>query len=120
MNKAEAKQAFDGMMLSPTSSIQFREGDKDAYFRSVISDKPNHPVQFDARVAWVKKEYVAVFGALGIMTKEGYPRMERYGGRTDDGRVVRGLVIETEPSPFLTEQFARWYRTEVDEVMEAG
>jgi len=120
MKREKAKQAFDGMLLSPTSSIQFREGEKDAYFHSVISDKPNHPVQFDVRVAWVKREYAAVFGALGIAMKKGYPRMEQYGGRTDDGKVVRGLVIETEPSPFLTEQYARWYRAEADGVLQAG
>lgn len=119
MTEDEAKQAFDGMMLSPTSSIQFREGEKDAYFRSVVSDKPNHPAQFGARVAWVKREYAAVFGALGITLKEGYPRMEQHGGRADDGRVVRGLVVETESSPFLTEQFARWYKVE-EEVVQAG
>lgn len=120
MNINEAKQAFDGLMLSPTSSIQFREGEKDAYFHSVISDKPSHPVQFDARVSWVKKEYAAVFKALGITTKKGYPRMEQQGGRTDDGRVVRGFVIETGPSSFLTEQYARWYKTEAEEVVQAG
>lgn len=111
MNTNEAQQAFDGMMLSPTSSIQFREGEKDAYFRSIISDKPSHPVQFDARVSWVKREYAAVFGTLGITMEKGYPRMEQQGGRTDDGRVVRGFVIKTEPSSFLTEQHARWYET---------
>lgn len=117
MNKEEATQAFDGLMLGETSSIQFREDNKDAFFRIVFSDRADHPVPFELRVEWVNKSVVEVFRVLGIKLRESYPRIEPYAGRTAEGKTVRGCVLETEPSPFLTEQFHRWYKTEV---VEAG
>lgn len=112
LTPSEAMQAFDGLMLGEMSSMQFKEGGKDAFFRTVYSDRRDHPVPFKSRVEWVNKSVVEAFQVLGVKIREGYPRMETYAGRTADGKVVQGYVLETEPSPFLTEQFHRWYRTE--------
>lgn len=94
MNKDEAMQVFDGLMLGG-GELLFNEN-SEIYFHIVYSDYPEHPIPFDTRVASLHHA-VEAFRALGIEVEEGYPRVEPGVGKTLSGKPVRGCILKSKP-----------------------
>ncbi len=105
-SKEEAKQAFDGIMLSDGS---LPRRDKDAYFSMSLSDtkklksRPNIPTEL---LLDYLEQVKLILNTLDVDCQMGYPKV--YHSETR-GKKYEGVCLYSLDSPLLTFERDRWY-----------
>lgn len=100
MNRAEALEAFDGVMLGDGGLILPVRGIR-AHFHMTLSGKP------EAELIDYLRSVAGSLEDLGVQVSLGYPKVI---SSVSHGKPYNSCILLTLSSNFLTDQYHRWYR----------
>lgn len=110
MNKEEAQQVFDGVMLGDGglvfmgSQAHFVIGNAD---NKEFTQREQIPVE---DLLEFLQHLAEVFRVLGVEPCAGHPKIIPNAARSLSGKKLNGCIFETKGSLFLTDQYHRWYK----------